>query len=90
MWILNPTDSGRIGAGANIRRVGTTENLDGALVKNVKTFSERQSLQFRWEVFNALNHRNFTVIPANQISANTNNTTFLNLGYTGVSGRALC
>lgn len=87
MWIAYPNNSAIIGAGANIRRTGNTYNADLALVKNVKTFGESQSLQFRWEVFNALNHRNFTVNPTNTVNANTNNTNFMNLGFTNVSGR---
>jgi hypothetical protein len=36
-----------------------------------------------------LNHRNFTAVPANIVSSTTNNTTFMNLGYTNVAGRAI-
>jgi hypothetical protein len=89
MWVFNPTDSGIIGAGANIRRVGTTNNWDAAMAKSVRTFGEQQSLQFRWELFNVFNHRNFNQVPANQVSANTNNTTFMNLGFTNVGGRTM-
>jgi hypothetical protein len=77
-----------IGMGANTQRLGTRKNFDLALVKDVKTWAERNhALQFRWEVFNALNHRNFVLIPANTVSASTNNALFLNLGQTDVSGR---
>lgn len=89
MWIAYPNNSGQIGAGANILRTGGTANYDAALGKSIRTFGENQSLQFRWEVFNLFNHRNFTVIPANTASANTNNTTFLNLGQQNVSGRTM-
>lgn len=89
MWIAHGNNTGVIGAGANILRTGGTANYDAALVKNVRTFSESQSLQFRWEVSNVFNHRNFTSIPPNTVSSNTNNTTFLNLGQTNVVGRGM-
>ena len=46
---------------------------------------ERHFMVFRWELFDVLNHRNFTVIPANTVSNATNLTTFLNLGQTSTS-----
>jgi hypothetical protein len=56
----------------------------------VRLFGERrQELQLRWEVFDALGHRNFTTIPSNTVSNSTNLTTFLNLGRTNVAGRAM-
>jgi hypothetical protein len=87
MWLAYANNSGLIGAGANIRRTGDTFNTDLALTKSVRTFSESQSLQLRWEVFNVFNHRNFNQIPSNTVTNATNNTTFLNLGFTGVGGR---
>jgi hypothetical protein len=89
MWIAYANNSGLIGAGANILRTGGTANYDAALGKSIRTFGENQSLQFRWEVFNVFNHRNFTVIPSNTASSSTNNTLFLNLGQTNVSGRTM-
>lgn len=89
MWIAYGNNTGQIGAGANILRTGGTANYDAALVKNVRTFSESQSLQFRWEVFNAFNRRNFTTIPSNTVSSATNNAQFLNLGQTNVGGRSM-
>lgn len=89
MWMAYPNNSGLIGAGANIRRVGNTYNTDAALIKRVRTFGESQSLELRWEVFNVFNHRNFNALPANSVSNNTNNTTFLNLGFTNVGGRGM-
>jgi outer membrane receptor protein involved in Fe transport len=87
-FILNCAGYGRLGnLGANTERTGGTQNWNLALVKNIRTFGERQRLQLRAEVFNALNHRNFTVIPANTVSSATNLTTFLNLGQTNVGGR---
>ncbi|MCU0246576.1 MAG: TonB-dependent receptor [Bryobacter sp.] len=89
MWIAATNNSAVIGAGANIRRVGTTYNTDLALAKTVRIAGERQSLQFRWELFNLFNHRNFTVNPTNTVNLNTNNTTFMNLGFQNVSGRTM-
>ena len=87
---MNPTNSGIIGtAGANIERTGGTTNFDAALVKNIRTFGERQSLQIRWELSNLFNHRNFTTIPASTVSSSTNTFNFLNLGQTNVSGRTM-
>ena len=61
-----------------------------ALVKNVKTLGESQSLQIRWEVFDVFNRRNFTSIPANTASDNTNVATFLNLGRANnIVGRSM-
>lgn len=89
MWMAYPVNSGLIGAGANIRRTGNLFNTDVALVKNVRTFGEQQSLQFRWELFNVFNHRNFTTNPANSASNSTNNALFMNLGQTNVGGRTM-
>lgn len=89
MWIAYGNNTGLIGAGANILRTGGTANYDAAIGKSIRTFGENQSLQFRWEVFNVFNHRNFTTIPANSVSSSTNNTTFLNLGQTNVGGRSM-
>lgn len=87
-FIVNAANSGISGnLGANTERTGTTRNWNMAAVKNIRTFSERQRLQFRAEVFNVFNQRSFTVIPANTIGNNVNTTTFLNLGFTNVVGR---
>lgn len=89
-YIVLPTNSGLLGTlGANTERTGGTINTNFALVKNFKTFTESQRLQFRWEVFNVFNHRNFTVIPTNTASNNTNLDFFLNLGRTNVGGRSM-
>lgn len=89
MWVAYPNNSGIIGSSANILRTGGTINFDGALVKDVKTFGESQLLQFRWELMNIFNHRNFVLVPPNSASNNTNNTQFLNLGFTNVAGREM-
>lgn len=87
-FIVNAASSGILGSlGANTERTGGTQNWNLAAVKNIRTFGERQRLQFRVEVFNAFNHRNFTVIPANTIGNTVNTTTFLNKGFTNVGGR---
>lgn len=87
-FIVNAASSGILGnLGANTERTGTTQNWNVAAVKNIRTFGERQRLQFRAEVFNLFNHRNFTTIPANTIGNTVNATTFLNLGFTNVGGR---
>ena len=88
MYVAAANNSGIIGMGANTQRLGTRKNFDLALVKDIKTWAERNhSLQFRWEVMNAFNHRNFYLIPSNTVSAATNNALFLNLGQTNVPGR---
>jgi outer membrane receptor protein involved in Fe transport len=87
-FIVNAANSGIVGTlGANTERTGGTQNWDLAAVKNIKTFGERQRLQFRVEVGNLFNHRNFTVIPANTIGNTVNAATFLNFGQTNVGGR---
>lgn len=87
-YILYPSFSGILAQlGANTERTGTTNNTDFAGVKNIRTFGETQRLQLRVEVFNAFNHRNFTLVPANTLSATTNPDLFLNLGRTDVGGR---
>jgi outer membrane receptor protein involved in Fe transport len=52
-----------------------------------RTFGENRRLQLRAEVFNVFNRRNFTVIPNNVLSPNTNPDLFLNFGQTDVPGR---
>jgi len=89
-FIANRVNSGVLGAlGANTQRTGGVINTDLSLVKNIKTFSESQRLQLRWEMANVFNRRNFTIVPANTASDNTNMDLFLNLGQTNVAGRAM-
>jgi len=89
-FIVNANNSGIGGTlGANTQRTGGINNTNLALVKNVKTL-ESQSLQIRWEVFDVFNRRNFTSIPANTASNNTNLDTFLNLGRANnIVGRSM-
>jgi outer membrane receptor protein involved in Fe transport len=87
-YIVNAANSGILGTlGANTERTGNTQNWNIAAVKNVRTFGDTQRLQFRAEIFNLFNHRNFTVIPVNTIGNTVNAATFLNLGQTNVGGR---
>jgi hypothetical protein len=89
-FVANATNSGVIGTlGANTERVGNTYNFNAALAKDIRTFGESQRLQFRWEVSNVFNYRNFTAIPARNVDANTNLATFMNLGFTNVGGRSM-
>jgi outer membrane receptor protein involved in Fe transport len=87
-FIVNAPSSGILGElGANTFRTGGTQNLDLGVIKEFKTFGETQKIQFRAEIFNTFNRRNFTVIPANTIGDTVNALTFLNLGQTNVGGR---
>lgn len=64
------TDAGRFGnAGRNIARGPGLANLDVSLFKTFAV-SERTSLQFRAECFNAANHGNFAVPVSDLNSAN--------------------
>lgn len=87
-FIVNGTGSATLGTlGANTLRTGGTINANISAVKNFKTFGEDQRLQFRVEVFNLFNRRNFTTIPANTIGNTVNTTTFLDFGQTNIGGR---
>jgi outer membrane receptor protein involved in Fe transport len=87
-YIVYPTNSGLGNSlGANTLRTGGTINTDFAAVKNFRTFGESQRLQLRAEIFNAFNHRNFTVIPSRVLAATSDPTLFLNYGRTNVAGR---
>ncbi len=92
-YVLNPANSGIIGnAGANIERTGGTNNFDLALQKNIRMFNtgdQEHRLEFRWELFDAFNHRNFTTIPTNTVTGATNTALFMNLGQTSVGGRGM-
>ena len=90
MYIANATNSGIIGnLGPDTMRTGGTTNLDFQVLKNVRLFREGQSIQLYSTMTDIFNHRNFTALPANIVSSSTNNTTFLNLGYTNVAGRTI-
>lgn len=82
-YIIYPANSGILGGlGANTERTPSTFNTDLALVKNIRTFGERQRLQLRAEVFNLFNRRNYTLIPNNTLSPGSANSNFLQYGLT--------
>ncbi|MCA1625701.1 MAG: TonB-dependent receptor, partial [Acidobacteria bacterium] len=88
-YVIYPTNSGILGnLGANTERTPPVYDTDAALVKNIRTFGERQRLQLRLEVFNVFNRRNFTAIPTNTLVATTSPTSFLNFGLTNTGGRS--
>ena len=87
-YLIYPANSGIFGSlGGNTERTPNTYNTNLSVVKNIRTFGENQKLQLRMEVFNLYNHRNFTTIPTNTLSATTSPASFLNYGLTNVSGR---
>ncbi|MEW6733049.1 MAG: carboxypeptidase regulatory-like domain-containing protein [Acidobacteriota bacterium] len=89
-FVFNQANSGIIGtAGRNTERTGGTVNFDMALAKATRVYGESHVIQFRWEVFNVFGRRNFTAIPANTVTADTDLTRFLNLGQTDVAGRTM-
>jgi len=92
IFVANAPNSGIISnLGRNTLRTGRTINTDLALVKSTKTFSENQSIQFRFEVYNVFNHHSFNQIPFNIVGSSTSTDTlrFLNLGQEDAPGRAL-
>jgi len=89
-YIPNPTNSGIIGTlGRNTQRAGGTNNFNVSAQKDIRLTGERHHLQFRWELFDLMKHRNFTTIPAYTVTNSTNAATFLNLGQTNVAGRSM-
>jgi hypothetical protein len=87
-FIVHAANSGITGnLGANSERTGGTIRTDLAVVKNIRTVGETQRLQFRVEIFNLFNRRNFTTIPTNTTGNTVNTDLFLNLGRTNVAGR---
>ena len=87
----NPT--GTFGdTGKGIMRGPSYNNTDVSLSKNWKIL-ERYHLQFRWEMFNALNHPNFANPNSNnQIDSNSDSATkfgwlkALNISHRNCSG----
>jgi hypothetical protein len=59
----------RVGnAGRNTINGPSTTRLDATLAKNIR-FSESKSIQLRWEVFNVLNHTNFTTFLSTNVTS---------------------
>jgi hypothetical protein len=59
----------RVGnAGRNTINGPSTTRLDATLAKNIR-FSESKSIQLRWEVFNVLNHTNFTTFSSTNVTS---------------------
>ena len=89
-FIANPTNSGILSnLGRNTLRTQRFVNTDMAFVKNTRTFSEDQSFQFRFEVFNIFNHKSFSAVPYSTVNAFTDTTRFLNFGQTNALGRSM-
>jgi outer membrane receptor protein involved in Fe transport len=87
-YIIYSANSGIFGSlGANTERTPSTNNTNLRIAKRFRTFGETQSLGISMDVTNLFNHRNFTVIPTNTLSATTTAASFLNFGLTNVSGR---
>jgi hypothetical protein len=94
-YVIYPENSGILGnLGANTERTPSVYNTNLAIVKNIRTFGERQRFQIRAEIFDLFNRRNFTLIPANTLNypgtgqnVQQINSTFLNFGLTNVTGR---
>jgi hypothetical protein len=57
-------------AGRNTLLRPGTQTLDATLTRNIR-ITERQSLQFRWEAFNALNHPNWNAPASNVLTPAT-------------------
>jgi|GEM_PF-4859944 len=55
-------------AGRNTINGPSTTRLDATLAKNIR-FSESKSIQLRWEVFNVLNHTNFTTFSSTNVTS---------------------
>ena len=64
--------------GRNSLRGPRFRQLDGSIIKTTK-LNERMNLQFRWEVFNALNHPNFNPAPT---SAKLSSSSFATVSTT--------
>jgi len=64
---FQPAPTGTLGTcGRNSLRGPGFRQLDGSIIKLTK-LTERTSIQFRWEVFNVLNHPNFNPSPSSAV-----------------------
>lgn len=89
MFIANSDNSGIVSnLGRNTLRAERFINTDVAAVKSTRTFSEDQSLQFRFEVFNVFNHKSFVTPSLNLVNTVTDLSRFLNSGQTDALGRS--
>jgi hypothetical protein len=89
-FISNPANSGIVSnLGRNTLRTGRFINTDMAFVKSTRTFTEDQSLQVRFEVFNVFNHKSFTGVPLSTVNSVTDLSRFMNLGQTNALGRSM-
>lgn len=73
--------------GRNTLLTGGTNNWDIALAKTFD-ISERKRLEFRWDAFNAFNHRQFVQVPSSNV-VNSPPGQFLNLKFTDGGIRAM-
>ena len=90
MFVAGTPNSGiASNMGRNRLRTGRFINTDMAFVKNTRTFSEDQSVQLRFEVFNVFNHKSFTGVPLATVNGFTDVSRFLNLGQTDALGRSM-
>lgn len=89
-FVSNPENSGIFSnLGRNRLRTNRFINTDMAFVKNTRAFTEDQSLQLRFEVFNVFNHKSFTNVPLATVNGFTDVSRFLNLGETNALGRSM-
>ena len=90
MFQVSNTDLGTFSnQGRNTLRTGRFINTDMAFVKNTRTFTEDQSVQLRFEVFNVFNHKSFTRVPYSTVNSFTDTQRFLDLGQTDALGRSM-
>jgi hypothetical protein len=74
--------------GRNTERMPWVHATDMAFAKSIKTFSEHQALQFRAEVFNVFNRKNFTATPFNILGTAGDPFRFQNFGQSDAIGRS--
>src|SRR5207244_13579035 len=76
-------------AGRDIVRATALHQLDLGLFKNFRLSKESMKLQFRSEMFNALNHTNFTAANGDRASADRKSTR-LNSSHQIISYAVFC
>ena len=62
-----------------------TFNVDGSLIKEFK-FTEQKMLQFRWELFNTLNHPNWADPSTNFFAGRNSDGTYAANGFGSIGG----